>query len=70
MLILIGKIIYNFDLAIRQLTKMLKQFNNLEKGPLAPEIDAGFGEMMNTLKNEGFIAYGNEFSKPFYDFAI
>ena len=60
----------NFDLANRQLTKRLKQYINLEKGPLAPDIDVGFGEMMNTLKNEGFITYGNEPSKPFYDFAI
>ena len=55
---------------ISQLIKKLKRYISLEKEPLALDIGAGFGKMMNALKNEGFITYGIEPSKPFYDFAI
>ena len=55
---------------ISQLIKKLNQYINLEKESLALDIGAGFGQMMNALKNEGFNAYGIEPSKPFYDFAI
>lgn len=60
----------NSKVDLGNLKNKLRKYINIDKEPIALDIGAGFGKMMVALEKEGFITYGIEPSKPFYEFAI